>query len=131
MVRTEEAQVEGGVDPSAGRVAAAVLGPGGRTERELRASAMERAAAIARGGEGSVQALEEVSHAALSPLIDKVARQAYRVTDEEIDALLAAGYTEDALFDVIVAAAVGSSLARRDAGLEAVAAWERAKPARG
>jgi alkylhydroperoxidase family enzyme len=87
---------------------------------------MDRATAITRGGPVSEQPLEAASTDALSALIDKVARHAYRVTDEEIDALLAAGYPQDALFDVIVAAAVGSGLARREAGLEAVGAWKRA-----
>lgn len=54
----------------------------------------------------------------LQPLVDKIHRHAYRVTDEGI-AALQAKYSDDRLFEVIVAAAVGASRKRLMAGLRA------------
>jgi alkylhydroperoxidase family enzyme len=49
--------------------------------------------------------------------VDKVERHAYKVTDEEVAALKASGYSEDQLFEITVAAAVGAALRRLEAGL--------------
>jgi alkylhydroperoxidase family enzyme len=59
--------------------------------------------------------------AELEPYADKVARHAYRVTDRDIDALRAAGYDDDAIFEITVAVALGVGLHRRDTGLAAIA----------
>jgi alkylhydroperoxidase family enzyme len=66
-------------------------------------------------------------HEALAIVVEKVARHAYRVTDEDIDAAADAGCDENELFDVIVAAALGAGLARRECGLAAISAWEEAR----
>jgi hypothetical protein len=44
----------------------------------------------------------------LAALVHKIRNHAYRVTDAEIDALRAR-YTEDQLFEIIIAAAVGAA----------------------
>ena len=49
--------------------------------------------------------------------LDKVRRHAYRITDEDIEALTRAGYSDAAVFELTVAAAVAAGLERRDAGL--------------
>jgi len=49
-----------------------------------------------------------------------VARHAYKVTDEDLAGLLRAGNTEDALFEVTVAAALGAALGRLERGLAAL-----------
>ena len=49
--------------------------------------------------------------------LDKVRRHAYRITDEEVEALTRAGYSDDVVFELTVAAAVAAGLERRDAGL--------------
>ena len=49
--------------------------------------------------------------------LDKVRRHAYRVTDADVEALKADGYTEDEIFEQTVAAAVAAGLERLDAGL--------------
>jgi alkylhydroperoxidase family enzyme len=54
---------------------------------------------------------------ALGPYVEKVARHAYQVTDEDITALRQAGYSEDQLFEVTVSAALGAGLVRLEAGL--------------
>ena len=55
----------------------------------------------------------------LQPLIDKIHRHAYKVTDEDIAALQAT-HGEDALFEIVVSAAVGASRRRLMAGLRAL-----------
>lgn len=56
--------------------------------------------------------------AELAPLVDKILTTAYRIRDRDIEALRAAGWTDDALYDVIVAAAAGAGLTRLARGLE-------------
>jgi threonine synthase len=50
----------------------------------------------------------------LAPLVDKVRRHAYKVTDEDIAALQRAGHSDDELFELTCAAAVGVAIERRD-----------------
>jgi threonine synthase len=45
----------------------------------------------------------------LSALVDKVARHAYRVTDEDIAAAIRAGASEDEIFELVICAAVGEA----------------------
>jgi len=52
----------------------------------------------------------------LAALVQKIRDHAYRVTDADIDALRAK-YTEDELFEIIVAAAVGAAEHRLDRAL--------------
>ncbi len=82
---------------------------------ELRRAALGRAAATggARLDGGELPA-------ELTAYVDKVARHAYRVTDDDIAALRAAGYSEDQLYELTVSAAVGASWARLDRGLAAL-----------
>ena len=47
-------------------------------------------------------------------------RHAYRVTDAQIEALRAGGFSEDDVFELTVASAVGAGLERLDAGLHAL-----------
>lgn len=63
----------------------------------------------------------------LAAYIEKVACHAYRVTDEDIAALQASGYGEDAIFELTLAAAVGAGRARVERGLAALAAFEKAE----
>lgn len=106
-------------------VEAAVLGPAGRSDARLRRAVLERAASLA-GRDAPPPPSGEVPET-LSPLVEKIVRHAYRVTDEDIAAARAAGHDEDELFDVIVAAALGAGLVRRERGLAAIAAWEEAR----
>jgi alkylhydroperoxidase family enzyme len=52
--------------------------------------------------------------------VETVRRNAYRVTDAQVDALRAAGLSEDEIFELTVAAAVAAGLERRDAGMRAL-----------
>ena len=51
---------------------------------------------------------------------DTVRRHAYRVTDAQVEALRDAGLSEDDVFELTVAAAVGAGLERLEAGLGAM-----------
>jgi alkylhydroperoxidase family enzyme len=51
---------------------------------------------------------------------EKVRNHSYRVTDADIAALKGAGRTEEEIFEITVAAAMGAALHRLDAGLRAV-----------
>jgi hypothetical protein len=50
----------------------------------------------------------------------KVARNAYKVTDDDIANLRAQGYSEDALFEITLSAALGAGMVRLDSGLNAL-----------
>ena len=58
----------------------------------------------------------------LSTLIDKVARHAYTVTDEDITAAKASGLSEDQIFEMVVCAAIGQATRQYDAALAALEA---------
>jgi alkylhydroperoxidase family enzyme len=55
--------------------------------------------------------------AALASYLDKVRSRAYTVTDSDVEALKAAGVSEDEIFEHTVAAAIAEGLRRLDAGL--------------
>lgn len=57
---------------------------------------------------------------AASPLIDKVAKNAWKVTDEDVAAAKAAGLAEDAIFELTVSAAMGQATRQLDSALAAV-----------
>ena len=52
-----------------------------------------------------------------APYLEKVRRNAYKVTDEDIQELKDAGYSEDVIFEQTVSVAVAAGLARLEAGL--------------
>jgi alkylhydroperoxidase family enzyme len=56
-----------------------------------------------------------------APYLDKVRRNAYLVTDEDVQALKDAGYSEEVIFEQTVSVAVAAGLERLEAGLEALA----------
>jgi hypothetical protein len=49
--------------------------------------------------------------------LDKVRQRAYRIVDRDVDALTAAGLSDNAIFEVTVAAALGAAERRLTAGL--------------
>lgn len=85
------------------RVLRAVHEGDGETDPALRAAAAE-----GRGLPPDLQAL-----------VDKIHGGAYRVTDADI-ASLRATWDDDALFEIIVSAALGASRRRLEAGLRAL-----------
>lgn len=73
-------------------------------EGEGKASPSQRRAAFNNSGVGGL----------LGALVDKVARQASAVTDEDIKAALASGLSEDEVFEIVVCAAVGEASRQYD-----------------
>ena len=55
--------------------------------------------------------------AAAEAYVSTVRKYAYRVTDAQVDAMRAAGLSEDDIFELTVAAAAGAGLDRLTAGL--------------
>jgi len=53
--------------------------------------------------------------AEMDAYLEKVRQHAYRVTDADVEELLAAGVSEDEIFEQTVAAAIGQGLRRLDA----------------
>jgi len=65
---------------------------------------------------------------ALRAYVDKVALHAYRVTDEDVQQLARDGYSEDQIFEITAAAALGAAVRRLERGLDVL---EDARKARG
>lgn len=97
-------------------LADSVLTTTGDTDPALRRSVEERAAEL--GGRPAV-ARDELPEA-LAPYVDTVAMRAHETTDEDIAALQRAGYSEDAIFEVTLSAALGAGLSRLARGLAAL-----------
>jgi len=57
----------------------------------------------------------------LDSYIAKVRDQSYRVSHRDIKALTTAGFSEDEIFELTVAAALGAAMLRFDAGMRALA----------
>jgi len=58
----------------------------------------------------------------LAALADKVARHAYRVTDEDIVAARESGLSEDQIFEIVVCGAIGAATRQYDTALAALEA---------
>jgi len=56
----------------------------------------------------------------LASYIKKVALHAYKTTDEGIEGLRKAGYSEDAIFEITLSVALGAGMTRLESGLEAL-----------
>ena len=103
------------------RLVDSVLAAPGHTPAELRQAALERAARLAGGRDPAAgRASGEGVPAPLADYVDKVARHAYQLTDEDLGALQRAGNADDALFEVTVSAALGAALGRLERGLAAL-----------
>lgn len=94
----------------------AVLAGPGTTQPALRQAIQAQASTL---GGHAVETHAEVPSAVV-PYINKIARYAYKVTDEDVEALQQAGYSEDALYEITISAALGAGLARLYTGLAAL-----------
>lgn len=52
--------------------------------------------------------------------VQKIVTSAYKVTDEDVQLLLQAGYSEEQIFELTVSAALGAGLTRLKRGLESL-----------
>lgn len=101
------------------RLVESVLAAPGHASRGLRRAALARAARLGGRRDPGGGAGDGVP-AALAGYVDRVALHAYKVTDGDIAALQRAGNSDDALFEVTVAAALGAALGRLERGLAAL-----------
>jgi len=83
------------------------------TSPALRRAIEAYAADQAGGQREQIEALPE----AIETWVKKVTLSAYKTMDEEVEAMIAAGYSEDEIFEVTLAATLGASLARLEQGL--------------
>ena len=58
--------------------------------------------------------------AGMESYLEKVRRAAYQVTDEDVEELRAAGFSEDEIFEQTVSVAVSEGLVRLEAALKVV-----------
>jgi hypothetical protein len=100
------------------RLVDAVLAAPGYTPTELRRAALARAARL--GGRREPRERPDGVPAPLAGYVDQVALGAYRVSDADLDALQDAGSSQDAIFEITVAAALGAALGRLERGLAAL-----------
>lgn len=101
----------------------AVLRSPGATDPRLRQAIEARTAEIS--GRPPAGPAEVEIPAELAPLVDKIARHAHQVTEEDLDALRRAGYSDDALFEITVSGALGAGQARLHRGLAALREEQR------
>lgn len=92
---------------------AVVAGPG-QTPSELRRAVLARAQRLAGARSGAP------APAPFGSYVDKVAQHAYRVTDADVAGLQQAGNSDDVMFEVTAAAALGAALGRLERGMAAV-----------
>ena len=98
----------------------------GGSQPALRRAAVARAAALS----GGALTAPETLPADLAGWVEKVARQAWKITDEDVAALRAAGYDEDAIFEITIAAATGAGLARYQIAMRAIEEAAAVAPAK-
>jgi len=102
------------------RMIDAVLTSPGETAPTLRRAVEERSAQL--GGRSTAK--ESHIPPELAIYVDKVAQHAYKTTDEDIEALRKAGYSEDAIFEITLSTALGAGIARLERGLAALKGGE-------
>jgi hypothetical protein len=105
--------VKPALPPKVQALVAALFDGRGETEPALRRAVAGRAETPLDAGGGAIPP-------ELEGYVDKVARQAYRVTDDDIAALRSAGHSEDAIFEITLSAALGAGLVRMERGLAAL-----------
>jgi hypothetical protein len=94
------------------RLVDAVLNARGHTPEAVRRAVLEQARETP-GVKGNLSA-------PLTRYVDTVAHHAYKVTDADLAALQDAGQSDDSLFEITIAAAVGAALHRLDRGMAAL-----------
>lgn len=62
----------------------------------------------------------EIAGATAARYVDTVVRHAYRVTDEDVEALRGSGWSEAQILELTIAAALGAGTRRLDAALSAL-----------
>lgn len=97
-------------------VAQMLLSSEGDLPIDLRAAAFAHASAASGRPVPNTSPLSEP----LARLVEKVTTEAYRIVDADIDAVRAAGYSDDAILEAVLATAAGAGLSRLEIGLDAI-----------
>jgi alkylhydroperoxidase family enzyme len=98
------------------RLVEAVLSSSGDTDPSVRRAVEALSAQIS---ERSTFQADTIPPELIS-YVKKIALHAYKTTDEDIEALRKAGYSEDAIFEITLSAALGAGMARLERGLAAL-----------
>lgn len=93
----------------------AVLNSPAETPSELRHALEASSASLSAAQREPVDLPAE-----LAVYVKKLSERPHEIEDEDIDALAAAGYSEDAIFEITISAALGNALARFEKGFELV-----------
>lgn len=104
----------------ADRLRTSVLEGPGTVDPAVRAAIETRAARAGGRPPSAVEPGDDAVPADLRSFVDRVATSAWTITDEDVTALRRAGRTEDEVFEVLVAAALGAGAARLERGLAAL-----------
>lgn len=104
------------------RLRDAVLKGPGKTDSALRQAVAARSAEL---GGGPATPPGAAIPAGLRDFVDKTALHASQITDEEVQALLRAGWSEDQIYEIAVSAAIGGGFARLERGLAALEGGRR------
>ena len=94
----------------------ALLGPSGKSGPALRAAVFEKT----RKSAGEIP--EVPGAPGLRALVEKIDERPWTVSDEDFSKLRQAGYSEDQIFELTLAAAAGAGVRRFEAGLRALEA---------
>lgn len=94
-----------------------VLTTPGDTDPALRQAIEARSAEL--GGRDCAVTTGEIPEA-IRAYVEKVAVHAYKVTERDIDELKSAGYSEDAILEITLSAALGAGMSRLERGLAAL-----------
>lgn len=98
------------------RLVEAVLTTPGETNPSLRQAIEEQVAHLTLHSAQKVATVPPE----LTTYIQKVALAAYKITDEDTEALQQAGYGEDAIFEITLSAALSAAMLRLQRGLSAL-----------
>ena len=88
----------------------------GETDPTLRRAIAEQSARLSSR---TFQQVEQIPPE-LVAYIKKVALSAYKISEEDIEALRSADYSEDSIFEITVSAALGAGMTRLERGLAAL-----------
>jgi alkylhydroperoxidase family enzyme len=98
------------------RLIEAVLSGAGETDPSMRRAIEAMAAQF--GGRSTLQG--DTVPPELVNYVKKIALHAYKTTDEDVEALRKTGYSEDAIFEITLSAALGAGMVRLERGLAAL-----------
>lgn len=98
----------------------AVLRGPGVTDPRLRIAVEAHAAELG----GRLEEAKGEVPGSLMAYLEKVARHAYKVTEQDLKALRQSGYSEEAIFEITVSAALGAGMSRLERGYGALKGGE-------